>query len=338
MSRGIVRIHFFFSFIIAFCSQIFRFPFEMYSETRRIFFLCAVLFIANTHAIPKRKPLSICNSDEIGIGSSEKLVISNGGASIRGDGYQGAIYAHNCEILDLSTNETPFDGGWDDYYSVSSIKIDDYVTGTFPLEVRTPNGIYKNCMVLDGHRNCDSDGEDYHLLSPVTHCCKYSGPNNEVQKRQVEKSRAKTICNPDEVGVGRILIDKYISPSSVESDGHQGAIFAHDCQILDLSQYATPWEGGWDKYFNILNTNYGQGPFPTEVRTPDGIYQRCMQLPITRNCDGEGQGYFLEAPITHCCKYIRPNPDVPQKAASIENIEDDNTEIDGGLPTDSVDT
>lgn len=438
----------------------------MYSDTSSIFWLCAILFIANTHAIPKKSTLSACNSDEIGIGTSEKFTTTDGGTSFQGEGYHGAIYSPNCKILDISSSSNPFEGGWDDFYGVSNTK--NGIAGIFPIEVRTPDGIYNKCKSLDVDRNCDSGDKDYNLLSRVTHCCKYSGPNDEVQKRDIETGIAKTICNPNEVGVGRILVNEYTSPSTIESNGHQGAIFAHDCQILDLSQYTSPWEGGWHRHFNVLERNddtgsfptevqtpngiyqscrvlsddsdcsgpgrdyyleasishcckhsgpnnevqkrqvdkseavticepkevgvgrihidqqssdssvvangfqgaifahdcqvldlsryttpwtggWGQyfnvfhtvsdqGPFPAEVRTPGGIYQRCMKLPEGSNCDGSGHDYFLEAPITHCCEYIKPNPDAIQKAASIENIENDNTEIDGSLPTDSVDT
>lgn len=311
----------------------------MYSETSRIFFLCAVLFIANTHAIPKSNPSSICNSDEVGIGSSEKLYTTGGVDNFQGEGFHGAIYAPNapnCEILDLSSNPTPFEDGWDNYFHVTSTDKGDPATGvpgTFPLEVRTPNGIYKNCRSVGADRGCDTGGEKNRRLSSVTHCCKYSCPNNEVQKRRVE---ATTICKPKEVGVGRIHIDQQSQESSIKGHGFQGAIFAPDCQILALSRYITPWTGGWRQYFNVFSTGSGFYRSPTEVRTPDGIYQKCMPLPTASNCDGSGHDYFLEAPVTHCCKYIKPNPDVPQKAASIDDIENDGPEIDSMI-TEPVD-
>lgn len=150
----------------------------MYSQICRIFFILAVLFVSKIYAIPRSRPKTICNSDEIGIGASENLIVKYHGSSIEGDGHFGAIFAHDCQILDLSTYGDPFGGQWHKYYSVSSTN--DYGPHPFPLEVRTPYGIYKNCMELSGSRNCDSDGEDYHLLSPVTHCCKYIGPNEDV--------------------------------------------------------------------------------------------------------------------------------------------------------------
>ena len=131
-----------------------------------------------------------------------------------------------------------------------------------------------------------------------------------AQSQASPRRVANSICNPNEIGIGVSEVFNYLSEGNtfygVSGEGSHGTVYAHNCHIVALSDDSDLWHGGWHAGYGVSSTDYGQGLFPTEVRTPDGVYNDCIAL-VERNCNVWGATYYLSGKVTHCCKYSGPN-------------------------------
>ena len=109
-------------------------------------------------------PLSsaICNSGEVGVGTSQLCQIGTPESGDYCGGALGTIFANNCGYIDISWNTGYCDGGWNSGYGVSC-----YGDGA-PDVVTTTGGDFGNCYV-PGDQDCSAGPYQF---NNVYYCCK----------------------------------------------------------------------------------------------------------------------------------------------------------------------
>lgn len=83
----------------------------------------------------------------------------------------------------------------------------------------------------------------------------------------------RSVCRTGEVGIGSYKeYDVSDRGATVDYGAHKryGAIFAHDCTVRDVTQAPSPFEGGWDAYFDVTYElrNSDNKYLPLKVLTP----------------------------------------------------------------------